>query len=160
MSRFLEVDVRGMPRPQGSINAFPRRNGAGQMVGVGVKYAPTVYAWRAQVQQAMTEALPHHSPWSRGAVELHLGFDLPRPTGHLLPVNSKRSAPEVSKSAPARPIVAPDLDKLVRAVMDACTDAGVWKDDAQVCVIVTAKRYVTTQPGVRISVVALDEEEA
>jgi crossover junction endodeoxyribonuclease RusA len=49
----------------------------------------------------------------------------------------------------------PDLDKLVRCICDALTDAGVWKDDAQVCVLVAAKRYTNGLPGVLIQIAEL-----
>ena len=40
------------------------------------------------------------------------------------------------------PTVKPDLDKLVRAALDAITQSKmIWNDDAQVCRIVTEKHY-------------------
>jgi Holliday junction resolvase RusA-like endonuclease len=57
------------------------------------------------------------------------------------------------RSAPLFPTVAPDLDKLLRLVNDAITDAGcVWLDDAQVVEIRARKVYVTTQPGCSIRI--------
>ena len=109
----------------------------------GSKYPAGVYVWRGQVQAAVAAL---GEPPLSGAVELRLGFDLPRPAGHMLPVNSRRNQPELSRQAPAWPAVMPDLDKLVRCVSDAITDAGLWHDNAQVCSIVTAKRY-GNQPG-------------
>ena len=35
----------------------------------------------------------------------------------------------------------PDLDKLLRAVLDACTTGGVWRDDSQVATIHARKVY-------------------
>ncbi|MCL2139963.1 MAG: RusA family crossover junction endodeoxyribonuclease [Treponema sp.] len=35
----------------------------------------------------------------------------------------------------------PDLDNLLKAVMDALTAAGAWKDDAQVRSIKASKHY-------------------
>ena len=44
-----------------------------------------------------------------------------------------------------KPAVKPDLDKLIRFVLDAITQAGnVWQDDAQVCKIVAVKKYGET----------------
>jgi Holliday junction resolvase RusA-like endonuclease len=88
----------------------------------------------------------------RGAVELRLGFDLQRPVGHF---GTGRNAGIVKASAPAWPTVAPDTDKLARCVGDAITDAGLWKDDAQVAVLHAAKRYVAERPGVLITVTEL-----
>lgn len=137
--RKVVCDVRGLPRPQGSMQLF--KNG-------GAKYPAGVYVWRGQVQAAVAalgEATIH------GAVELRLGFDLPRPADHYLPINSKRNQRELKPTAPIYPIVTPDLDKLVRCVSDAITDARLWADDSQVVSSTTAKRYAE-QPGVRIQV--------
>jgi crossover junction endodeoxyribonuclease RusA len=117
------------------------------------RYPPAVYQWRGQVQQAVAETMMTEGlePFL-GAVELKVGFDLPRPLSHH---GTGRNAATVKPSAPPFPITAPDLDKLVRCVQDAITDAGLWKDDSQVCSLVTAKRYAA-HPGVHIVVTALD----
>jgi crossover junction endodeoxyribonuclease RusA len=114
--------------------------------GTAARYPAAVYQWRGQVQQAVAqlEAEPFHGP-----VELHLAFDLPRPSGHF---GTGRNAGTIKPSSPTWPIVAPDLDKLVRAVMDSVTDAGLWRDDSQVVAIHATKCYVTTPPGVTITV--------
>jgi Holliday junction resolvase RusA-like endonuclease len=44
----------------------------------------------------------------------------------------------------------PDLDKLVRAILDSLTGV-VWRDDAQVVDIVARKVYAET-PGVDIAI--------
>ena len=51
----------------------------------------------------------------------------------------------------------PDLDKLVRAVMDALTEC-VYSDDSQVIDVAASKRYVpnaTHPPGVEVTINAL-----
>lgn len=40
-----------------------------------------------------------------------------------------------------RPSVKPDLDNLIKAVLDGCSQAGVWRDDAQVVSLVAQKLY-------------------
>jgi Holliday junction resolvase RusA-like endonuclease len=123
---------------------------------VALRYPPAVYHWRAQVQQAVAE-LGLHQAFPRGtAVEVRLGFDLPRPMGHYLPRNSRRTKPELHPKAPSWPTGPADTDKLVRAVLDAITDAGLWHDDSQVVVLVAAKRYTCGAPGVRITVEELE----
>jgi len=141
--RLLNIHVLGVPRPQGSMKAHVLPNGK-----VAMRYPPAVFEWRRTIQQAVAEL--EESP-VHGAVRLRLGFDLPRPIDHFLPVNSKRSVPEVNPSAPAHPTVAPDLDKLVRAICDAITDTGLWRDDSQVVMITAAKRY-SSPPGVHIAI--------
>lgn len=150
--RDITIDVRGIPHPQGSMRTHALPNGK-----IAVRYPPAVWDWRRQVQAAVSnhmvndvgELTTHPIP---GPVEVHMGFDLPRPANHYLPVNSKRSVPQLKLLAPLWPSHKPDLDKLTRAVLDAVTDAGLWADDAQVVSLRAAKRYVTNQPGVRIRV--------
>jgi Holliday junction resolvase RusA-like endonuclease len=140
--RRITIDVRGIPRPQGSLKLHRLPSGA-----TAARYPAVVYQWRAQVQQAVAEL--DAEPFE-GAVQLSLGFDLSRPLGHL---GTGRNHGTTKPSAPAFPTVAPDLDKLVRCVGDAITDAGLWKDDAQVVALNAAKRYLLNgPPGVLITV--------
>jgi Holliday junction resolvase RusA-like endonuclease len=134
-----------MPRPQGSIRAFQGKHG-----GIVTAYPDAVWVWRRLVQAAGAAARDEH-PGFTGAVELRMGFDLPRPLAHFLPVNGRRSEPVLRDGAPRWPIGTPDLDKLARCVADALTDATVWKDDAQVVSLTTAKRYAA-EPGVLITI--------
>jgi crossover junction endodeoxyribonuclease RusA len=147
VNRTVTIDVRGLPRPQGSLQLHPLGNGK-----VAARYPAGVYVWRAQVQQTVAS---FGSPPFTGPVELRLGFELPRPANHLS--TAKVGHPKhgtVVASAPAWPAVYPDLDKLTRAVMDACTDAGLWHDDKQVCLLEAGKRYAPL-PGVTITVIDL-----
>lgn len=150
--RCVRINVRGLPRPQGSIKAMPRRTKTGEFAGIATTYAATTWQWRGQVQQAVMDA--HITPPFDGAVRLRLGFDMPRPSTQLL--KGRKTLGRVSPSAPPWPVVMPDLDKLIRCVSDAITDAGLWLDDAQVVAIEAAKRYVTTPPGVLITVSTME----
>lgn len=47
----------------------------------------------------------------------------------------------LTSSAPRRP--RPDIDNLIKSVMDALTSAGVWDDDVQVVRVRASKRYAT-----------------
>jgi len=113
------------------------------------RYPAAVYQWRAQVQQAVAEQMSDPFP---GPVEVRLGFSLPRPQSHY---GTGRNAGRIKASAPTWPAQMPDLDKLVRAVLDACTDAGLWRDDSQVCALQAAKLYTPTNPGVHITITEL-----
>jgi crossover junction endodeoxyribonuclease RusA len=110
----LSFTVYGIPIPQGSLKAFmPRGRRFPVVTSDNLRTRP----WKHMVGAAAREAL-RDSPPLEGPVAIDIEFYLPRPT-----------------SAPKRvvyPVKKPDLDKLVRAILDACTDAGVWKDDAQV----------------------------
>lgn len=79
-----------------------------------------------------------------GPVELHVTFYLERPAS-------------ISMSKRPFPIVPPDVDKLVRAIGDGLTDAGVWGDDSQVVLLVASKEYADAQePGALIAIRRLD----
>jgi Holliday junction resolvase RusA-like endonuclease len=151
VNRTVTIDVRGLPRPQGSLHLHPLPNG-----NVAARYPSGVYAWRAQVQQAVAE---FGSPPFPGPVELRLGFELPRPLKHISAAKVGHPAHgTVVASAPAWPAVYPDLDKLCRCVMDACTDAGLWGDDKQVCLLEAGKAYTVRHPGVIITVTDIGGE--
>jgi len=153
-TRSVTIDVRGTPRPQGSMKLHALPNG-----GTAARYPPAVYEWRARVQQAVADVMQQAADDElhvvelplTGAVELRLGFDLVRPRGHY---GTGRNLNILKPSAPKFPDYMPDLDKLVRCVSDAITDAGLWNDDGQVCSIVAAKRWATP-PGVKITVTEL-----
>lgn len=88
-----------------------------------VESSKAVKPWRVDVAWAAREAFL--TPFD-GPVRLELGFVMPRP----------KSAPK--RSTPAA-VKRPDLDKLVRAVMDAVTGVVVV-DDSQVVHLVATKR--------------------
>lgn len=124
---MIEFHVPGDPAPQGSKNAY-QRGGRIVLVEASTRVKP----WRAAVtlmaQEAATGTLT-------GPVAVTLHFALTRPK------SSKRHQPTTK----------PDLDKLVRAVLDGITDSGIWKDDSQVCQLTAAKTYGPT-PGVQVRI--------
>jgi crossover junction endodeoxyribonuclease RusA len=126
----ISVWVAGKPAPQGS-KRYVGRPGGGR--GVLIESSKAVKPWRADVRQAF---LDHGDTVSPGvatfgpyvAVVVKIVFVMPRPV-----------ATPKTKPTPAA-VKQPDLDKLVRAVLDAITSAGVWCDDAQVTAAHTHKR--------------------
>lgn len=88
-------------------------------------------AWRSAIALSAKSAgaKPHNEP-----VEIELVFYMVRPR-------------TVTRSEPS---VAPDLDKLIRAVLDALT-AIAYRDDGQVTRITAAKEY-GERPGVSVKV--------
>lgn len=126
--RRLVVRVRGVPRPQGNMTAQRVRRGprTGQLA-VYHANEDTLMPWRNSVAWALAAA--HEGPPWTGPVGVHIVFTMPKP----------KSAP---KTKHTWPIKRPDLDKLMRAVLDAGTEAGVWKDDSQVVVAAESKHFV------------------
>lgn len=119
----LTVVARGLPGPQGS----KTHKGGGRMVESSAKVRP----WRDVVAWTAVAARNKVRGWQplTGPVALSAVFTLPRPRSHF---GTGRNAARVRPSAPARPDVTPDLDKILRATKDALTTARVWRDDAVV----------------------------
>jgi len=80
-------------------------------------------------------------------VRIEIQFYLPRPKSHY---GTGKNKGALKESAPWYHIATPDIDKLVRCVLDALTGVA-WKDDSQV-VSVTATKSYGIMPGARIKV--------
>lgn len=137
----LSVWVAGRPAAQGS----KKHIGHGRMVESSKYVGP----WREHIANAVrTQPLAVRRLWPlQGPVQVRLSFVMPRPVN-----TPKRSTPPAVKK--------PDGDKLERAVWDALSKAGVWRDDAQVTVWSGSKRIaeIGEASGVLIEVAAVGVE--
>jgi Holliday junction resolvase RusA-like endonuclease len=119
----IAFTVYGVPVPQGSTKAFVPKGWKRPII---THDSARTKPWRQAIVDAALAQLDGHPP-IEDPVRLTVRFYLPRP-----------------KSAPRRvvwPAKLPDLDKLVRAVCDALTAAGVWRDDAQVVSLTASKAF-------------------
>lgn len=136
MRGIVRIVVRGIPASQGS----KRHVGNGIMVESSRAVGPWREAVRAETQRAM-----NGQPPIKGALLVDVGFALPRPKSLAKRIRypSKR----------------PDLDKLVRAVLDGVTAGGAWADDAQVAQLFARKSYADPEgsPGCVIRIQRLEE---
>jgi crossover junction endodeoxyribonuclease RusA len=82
--------------------------------------------WKHTVTE-LALAARGEAPAIDGPVIVELALYLPRP----------KSAPQRVK----HPAKKPDIDKLVRAILDALTYARVWNDDSQVVSLLATKRF-------------------
>jgi Holliday junction resolvase RusA-like endonuclease len=134
--------VYGKPMPQGSVVAHIRNGKASIHYAQGSGLA----VWRNMVSAAAREA------WGDevygGPIEIRLTFRMQRPRSHYRDLQGTLRNSAIAE----KPIVAPDLDKLVRAVMDSLTGV-VYRDDSQVWSIRAYKEY-SEHPGVDVDVVA------
>lgn len=126
--------------PQGSKNAYVR-GGRAVLVDSNARLKP----WRAAVRSA-AEAAIAEAGWETldEPCRVYLSFTMPRP----------------KRPRWGLPAVKPDLDKLTRAVFDALTDAGVWRDDSRVVSMEVTKKYEDDEgavPGVWVEVRGLSE---
>jgi Holliday junction resolvase RusA-like endonuclease len=114
----LTIDVQGDPASQGSHSVIN-----GRIVQVN---SSKHKRWRNAVVFAALNLITDDWKPIDEPVELSVIFYLPRPKtvqGRLLPS------------------VMPDLDKLIRAVADSLTDAGIYADDSRIVRISAAKVY-------------------
>lgn len=126
----IAFEVPGIPQPQGS----KRHVGGGRMIESSAKLRP----WRDRVVYAAREAMQGREAMT--AALLTVTFSLARPAS-------------VSPKRRPRHTVKPDLDKLVRAVGDALTEAGVVTDDAVIHSIVASKVYADEPAGSGVTIV-------
>ena len=126
----MHIIVYGEPIPKGSTRAFVVNGKA-----VTTNANKRTKDWQTLVSMAAQEKRPDKP--IEGAVDIMLNFYLPRPKS-------------VTKKKRPLPTVKPDIDKLIRCVLDALT--GIYfTDDAQVTDIQAIKRYGDT-PRVEIFV--------
>ncbi len=146
----LSFDIVGTPVPQGSkrVVSSAGRSGRAWVIDTNDK---TLRPWRATVAAAAKAAIP--DGWDTAAsYAMFATFSFPRPKSHygargVLP--SRAGTDHRQK---------PDVDKLLRAVMDSLTDAGVWRDDSQVCVVAARKEWTTDAGRLAVEVWRWDGE--
>lgn len=140
--QIAEFTVPGTPIPQGSKSArVIIVKGGMPRASIYDDNAKVLKPWREAVTAAARVA--HWGlPQVQGPVVVELEFRFERPK------SVKREYPTVK----------PDLDKLMRAVLDGVTDSGLWKDDAQVIKALPSKAYAA-KPGVHVRIGELREGE-
>lgn len=135
----LTLWIPGVPVPQGS----RRYVGRGITIDADARLKP----WRADAIAAIQDKLGDDWTPISGAVQMHAVFRFVRPQSHY---RTGKFAHLLKDSAPLHHIKAPDRDKLDRAVMDALTQAGFWRDDAQCWEALTTKAWTQGTPGTRL----------
>jgi crossover junction endodeoxyribonuclease RusA len=124
----VDFFVPGRPVPQGSKSV--------SRAGFLYESSKALKPWRKAIAAGAPEGhlMPRNVP-----AYVYLEFIMPRP----------KATPKVTPPAVKRP----DLDKLIRAVLDALTGV-IWQDDSQVTRL-TVEKYIalpTEEPGVHICV--------
>lgn len=120
--------VPGVPAPGGSKRVFYNKKTGRAIVTDDCKRNKD---WRALVVMA---ARQHCRVALEGPLALSITFYMPRPKAHY-------GANGVKLTAPSFHTVKPDATKLLRSTEDALSDAGVWRDDAQVAIQRVIKLY-------------------
>jgi Holliday junction resolvase RusA-like endonuclease len=135
----LHFRVSGNPTSQGSKRGFV--NPKTKRVVVVEQMGAELKTWRQDVIAAARAIRTAAEPLDV-ALSLKVVFYLKRPQAHYGAHGVKPNAPRFSKSAP-------DLDKLLRALLDAITISGLWQDDGRVAKIAAAKAY-SDEPGAEV----------
>ncbi len=136
---MIQIEVFGVPRPGGS--KIPGINKQGkQYVRPASKYTAE---WMQTVRLAARAQ--YKGRLLGDAVVMDLEFRMPRPKYHF------RKNGTLTNGAPTSHTKTPDRTKLLRSTEDALKGI-VFKDDCQVCMGETIKRYCTVdeKPGVSI----------
>jgi Holliday junction resolvase RusA-like endonuclease len=132
----MEIRIYGDPAPQGSKRVFNGRvvEAAGNKLKV----------WRKAIAAACQNLVTEEHLLLLGPVRVEVEFYLPRPAS-------------VTQKKRALPIVPPDLDKLLRGLLDGIGQSEViWGDDSQVVQIEAIKLYADdTEPGATVTIYAL-----
>jgi Holliday junction resolvase RusA-like endonuclease len=149
----IDMFVKGTPQPQPRGRAFVRANGK---PGVRTPKKGAHVKWRHLVQVA---AFMHRTrqPMT-GAVYVDLVFHMPRPKRHFR--TGKRAGELLPAAEHAHHTQTPDIDNLVKLVMDVLTRFEAWGDDCQVDSLKAEKRWADPDglpPGVEILVGERDD---
>lgn len=139
----VQFFVPGKPQPGGSKRGFVTKAGRVAIV----EDAKRNKDWRAVVSLAASEAMKGREPFA-GPLRLFIEFTLPRPRSHY---RTGRYEAVLKPQAPCWHTSKPDSTKLLRSTEDAMTGI-VWRDDAQVAMVLVRKRYADGQPGAKITV--------
>lgn len=138
-----QFDVLGDPKGQPRPRAFARHG------KVRVYDPATAEGWKSSIAATVAQPVTRHD----GPVGIALVFRFARPKGHY------RRNGTLVPTAPMHHTAKPDADNCAKAVCDALTQIGVWRDDAQVARMTAEKRYVCgdERPGCAVLVVTLPD---
>ena len=139
----ISVFIPGVPKPKGSTRAM-RHSRTGRTITL--PDCDDLYAWQSRISAAMSEC-----DKTDGPVAVRLVFYVKRPKNHH---GTGRNNGTLKPSAPKKPTTKPDLDKLIRAVLDAMTGI-IYDDDSMVVKLSAEKLYAEQIPGVRVCVVGV-----
>ena len=134
---MIEFFAHGIPKGQPRPRAFAR-NGMVRVYDPG-----SAEGWKSAVAEAAKAHLPEKP--LEGPVSVKIRFHFPRPKAHFTKKGLRPNATVWYTSKP-------DSDNAAKAILDALTVLGMWKDDSQVCDLRCLKLYAgeMDQPGAHI----------
>lgn len=132
----IAFTVEGIPRPQGSKSHIGR--------GIMVESSKYVANWRNMIREAARKAMQDRNIECQRekAVTIEATFYFERPKAHYTSKGLRATAPVIVTKKP-------DVDKLLRAVLDACSMV-VYYDDCQVQIYQCNKLFTEAVPRAEI----------
>jgi Holliday junction resolvase RusA-like endonuclease len=127
----VEFTITGVPIP----NARPRLSRKGRFTNI---YSPTT-EYKTQIALVSNKLFVQGNYFDE-AVEISIKYYFPRPKTHY--GTGKNKGTIKANYQDVEHIVKPDLDNLNKAVFDAVTNGGLWKDDSLVCKQSSNKQYI------------------
>jgi Holliday junction resolvase RusA-like endonuclease len=144
--RSLSFFASGIPKGQPRPRAFARK--FGNQWQARVFDAGTAEGWKAQVALAFKESVGVAGATTLpmvGPVRIQISFRFPRPKNHF------NKGGVLRDKSPQYHTSRPDIENCEKAVLDALTQLGAWRDDSQVCILHSEKLYAD-EPGAQVIV--------
>ena len=136
----IEKHIKGTPKPQ----PRPRAFGHGGKARI---YNPaTANEWKSQIMHGLID---HANTDCKQPYLLYLTFFMPRPKSHY---GTGRNKNILKKQSPKYHTKTPDIDNLVKAVMDAVTVINIWHDDSQVVSISATKVWADDPDDIGVKI--------
>jgi len=126
--------VSGEPKGKGR----PRATVFGKHARVYTPQETAVY--ENHVAQCYLAKYANAEPY-QGAVRLEIVAVFPFPKGAYWPNNAKHHGELREAWQSAKHVKKPDLDNVLKAILDGLNKANAWRDDCQVCMILMEKTY-------------------
>jgi len=147
----LRFHVHGKPAQQGSKRIVPTKAGPRVIEDNDARKKD----WRRAVVDAAAAEMNGRDLIS-GPVEVLVTFMFYRPNSHF---GTGKNIDKLKATAPEFHAQSPDIDKLVRNVLDGMSGI-VFRDDKQVCRIIADRAWTTKQEGALVSVTELERATA
>lgn len=136
--KFISFFAQGIPKAQPRVKAT-------SFGGFTRVYDPgTAKDWKTIVRHSCSQH------WDKvpfaGPVEVNISVFFQRPKAHFNKAGLKATAPRYHTTKP-------DAENCSKAILDALSNLGIWRDDSQAASVWTLKFYTNTETtGAQISV--------
>lgn len=143
---MIQFDVLGSPASKGSNRAMLRGGRAVFVPGGSRVNQAAIESWSSAVRSSIAidlfdGSMPVVPLFVDRPLAVGIVFRMARPRGHW---GKGKNAGKLSPTAPTRPSVKPDIDKLTRSTLDAM-HGSIFDDDSRIVELGVVKVYA--EPG-------------